>query len=112
MRREDVQKGLSVRLLGNYLDVPAGTLATVETVGVLDRTWGFTVRWRNLLSTPQRKHRYQCSLNLWESDLDLFEPVTENELVIELTPEPSRSVHKVFKSVAPRLQLNLPFDTD
>lgn len=59
MRREDVQKGVSVRLVETYLDVPCGTFATVETVGLLaSRTWGFTVRWHNLKTTPQRKHRY------------------------------------------------------
>ena len=95
------------------MDVPAGTLATVETVGMLlERTWGFTVRWHNLLSTPQRKHRYPCSLNLWESDLNLFELVTANELVAESTPEPPPSVPKAFKPVAPRPQLKLPFDQD
>jgi len=44
---EDIKQGLPVRLLPDWLDIPKGTFATVETVGTLfDGTWWFTVRWR------------------------------------------------------------------
>jgi hypothetical protein len=49
MRREDVHQGVCVRLLSDYLRIPAGTLATVDTVGVTSRGahFSFTVHWLN-----------------------------------------------------------------
>lgn len=101
-----MSRKVSVSLVANYLDVPCGTLATVETVGLLaSRTWGFTVRWHNLITTPQRKHRYPCSLNLWESDLALFEVTPQEKQGIPFktkAPPPSATQQ-------PRQQLTLPF---
>ena len=107
MRREDVEIGALVRLVANYLDVPCGTLATVETVGLLSSTtWGFTVRWHNVKTTPQRKHRYPCSLNLWESDLELFGVATqEKEALLLKTKGPPT----LAATQQPRQQLRLPF---
>jgi hypothetical protein len=42
IQRENVRKGLLVRLLKDYLDVPAGTKATVDDIGTLSSDWWFT----------------------------------------------------------------------
>lgn len=110
MRREDVLKGVAVRLAANYMDVPRGTLATVETVGMLVlNTWGFTVRWRDLKPPPQRKHRYPCSLNLWESDLELFEVVTDEERAAASVQKPSLNLPNTA-SLLPYPQGKLPLE--
>lgn len=78
IQRENVSNGLLVRLLLDWLDVPKGTFATVETVGTLfDGTWWFTVRWHSYTPLPRqyspkagkpRKQYDSHSLNLWEKD--------------------------------------------
>ena len=53
--REHIHKGLHVSVLSNWIDLPAGTLATVETVGSLsDGTFSFTVRWLGLKPGTRR----------------------------------------------------------
>jgi hypothetical protein len=63
MQREEVHTGLLVRLLSAYSNVPAGT---------------FTVRWHPYKPIPAKFPRevMEYSLNLWESDLALFEVLT------------------------------------
>ena len=89
MRREEIHKGLVVRLVSAWLEVPPGTLATVDTVGTLSGAWLFTVRWHHLKPVPHKRHRSDRSLNLWEQDLDKFEIVTCDE-VHPTTPEENR----------------------
>src|SRR5829696_4798594 len=82
VQREDITQGRLLRLLSDCLDVPAGTLATVETAGTVNRVWRFTVRWHTHTAIATRswsKHvagserSSQRSLNLWESNLEMFE---------------------------------------
>ena len=86
IQRENVSKGLRVRLLSDYLDCPAGTGATVEEVGILSGEWWFTVQfdaykpitpaWRG----KPRPAKYNTrSLRLLLDDLALFEVTSEAE---------------------------------
>lgn len=107
MMREAVHIGLSVRLVSHCLDVPPGTEATVDTVSTLwDGTWCFTVRWQSLKPLPGRKHRSDRSLNLWESDLDKFEAVTQEkgDTSLPAQGQPTSLVRPHRKE-----QLTLPF---
>jgi hypothetical protein len=82
MRREDVQTGLLVRVVANYSNVPAGTCATVDSIGTMgDGAWFFTVRWHNYKPIQSKcpKGVTDYSLNLWEADLALFGVVSEEE---------------------------------
>ena len=86
IQRENVSKGLLVRLLSDYLDCPAGTRATVEEVGVLSGEWWFTVQfdaykpitpaWRG---KPRPTNYNTRSLRLRLDDLALFEVASEAE---------------------------------
>lgn len=87
MRRAEVHRCLHVRLFSNWIDLPEGTLATVETVGVLsDRTFYFTVRWLGLRPGTRRRPVSDTSLNFWEDDLKLFEVVSDLEAAIASAP--------------------------
>src|SRR5215208_2783266 len=99
LQRDDITEGQLLRLLSPCLDVPAGTLATVETAGMVNRVWRFTVRWHTHTAIATRswsKHiagkerSSQRSLNLWESNLDMFELVTEESAVAASLPRPTR----------------------
>lgn len=85
--REHIHKGLHVRVLSNWIDLPAGTLATVETVGSLsDGTFYFTVRWLGLKPGTRRQPVCDTSLNFWEDDLKLFEVVSDLEAAVRSAP--------------------------
>lgn len=106
MKREAVHIGLSIQLVSQFLDVPPGTRATVDTVSTMwDGTWCFTVRWQGLKPQPGRRHRSDHSLNLWESDLDKFEIVTETDDGLSVTEKPPT----LPSTGPPREQLTLPF---
>jgi len=80
MDREDVHQGAFVRLLCNYLKVPAGTLATFDTVGTIrNGEFRFTVRWLNLSRGTRSRPVSDRSLNLWLADLENFECVTKED---------------------------------
>ena len=93
LTRQDVQMGVTLRLLRDYLSVPAGTLATVETISS-GRNWHFTVRWKSHTPIasewrPQQGHRIlpmERSLNLSEEDLKSFEIGTDQDLLSPLPP--------------------------
>jgi hypothetical protein len=73
VRKEDVCQGIWVRLLDDYLRVPARTLGTIETVGNIG--WGdfyFTIRWLNSPHGTRSPSISDRSLNLWLSDLEKF----------------------------------------
>lgn len=116
MIREDITPGRLLRLLSNCLDVPAGTLATVETVGTVNRVWRFTVRWHSHTAVATRswsKHvagkerSSQRSLNLWESNLEMFELATEENAASH--PRPTRRrVPMPFRPVDPAKLAQLP----
>ena len=116
LTRQDIQIGLNLRLLRDYLSVPAGTLATVETIS--GRNWHFTVRWKS--HTPitgrrrsQEGHRIipmECSLNLSEEDLQSFEIATDQDL---LSPQPPFEIPSLEKeNDQDGDQLNIPFAED
>jgi hypothetical protein len=76
MERDQVQKGLLVKVVTNYSNVPAGTWATVASTGTMkDGGWSFTVRWRPYIPIPKEfpLHVTEYSINLWESDLAKFD---------------------------------------
>ena len=82
MQRDSVHKGLFVKLMTDYSNVPARTWATVNTTGTSrDGTWWFTVRWRPYTPIPHKFPRgmAEYSTNLWERDLALFEVVSSVE---------------------------------
>jgi hypothetical protein len=116
LTRQHIQFGVTVRLLRDYLTVPAGTFATVETINS-GRNWHFTVRWRS--HTPiagawrsQQGHRMmpmERSLNLSEEDLRSFEIATDEDL---LSPHPSSENSLLSQNVKDVDQLNIPFSED
>src|SRR5215204_3349402 len=118
LQRDDITEGRLLRLLTNCLDVPAGTLATVESAGKVNRVWRFTVRWHTHTAIATRrwsKHvgkqrSSQRSLNLWESNLDMFELVAEE--VVTPTAARRRRQPKAFRltDLCRLNQLSLPFD--
>ena len=97
LQREEIRKGLRVRLVANSLDVPAGTSATVDEVGVVSGVWRFTVQYDTYqpITPPNTDTRrtgpirsHSMSLRQWESDLAMFERIDES--VIETRPAPAR----------------------
>ena len=77
--QDKIVTGLYLRTLNDRLGVPRGTLARVETVGSYwTGEFLFTVRWLLGSGTKQRAISDR-SLNLWESNLSDFEPVTEQQ---------------------------------
>jgi hypothetical protein len=108
MQRKTLYKGLLIELLTDYSNVPAGTWATVDSTGTMrDGAWWFTVRWHSYKPTTVRFPRdvVEYSLNLWESDLTLFEVVTVEEAQAARKP-----VTKSSPVAMPRRrQLALPF---
>jgi hypothetical protein len=98
MLRDEVHKGLFVRLVTDYSNVPAGTWATVDSTGTMrDGAWWFTVRWHDYTPIPERFPHIvtEYSLNLWESDLEQFEVVAAEErqaareTKLQLSPPPN-----------------------
>ena len=93
LTRQDVQMGVTLRLVRDYLSVPAGTLGTVETI-ISGSNWHFTVRWKphTPLAEPwrsQQGHRImpmECSLNLSEEDLKSFEMGTDQDILSPRLP--------------------------
>lgn len=82
MQRDEMHKGLLVRLLSEYSNVPTGTWATVDSTGIMrDGVWWFTVRWHLYRPIPTRFPQgvTDYSLNLSEPDLALFEVVSSEE---------------------------------
>lgn len=97
LQREEIRKGLRVRLVANSLDVPAGRSATVDEVEVASGVWWFTVQYDTYQPItppnidPRRTGRirsHSMSLRQWESDLAMFERIDES--VIEARPVPAR----------------------
>lgn len=117
LTRQDVQIGVTLRLLSDYLSVPAGTLANVETINS-GRNWHFTVRWKSHtpLTGPWRSTQghpimpMECSLNLSEEDLKSFEIGSDQDL---LSPRPPAEI-PVFGSGSSQdeHQLGFPFNED
>ena len=105
MRREELHKGRRVKLLTDYSNVPAGTWATVDSTGSMkDGAWRFTVRWHHYrpieIRFPQDVAAY--SINLWESDLALFEVVSDDE--VRPADKTTQETHP-SRNIAPLSQL-------
>jgi hypothetical protein len=82
MQHDHVLKGLLVKLVTDYSNVPAGACAMVDSTGTMeDGTWWFTVRWRPYTPIPQKLpgQMTEYSLNLWEADLAMFKVVSADE---------------------------------
>jgi hypothetical protein len=95
LSRQHVQLGVSVRLVKDYLSVPAGTIATVHTINTPPGgNWHFTVRWKphrpvaghGRLQLGHRIMPMECSLNLSEEDLQLFEMAMDQDLLSPCQP--------------------------
>ena len=121
LQRDDITEGRLLRLLDNCLDVPAGTLATVETVGTVNRVWRFTVHWHTHTAIATRswsKHvaakerSSQRSLNLWESNLEMFELASEETAAALPGLTRRRRLPTAFRPVDSwkLAQLPLPFE--
>jgi len=96
MQRDEVHKGLLVRLVADYSNVPTGTWTTVDSTGIMrDGVWWFTVKWHPYqpIATKFPRNATEYSLNLWEKNLPLFEIVTveDQEAAKRLQPEPPPS---------------------
>jgi len=89
---EDAYRGAFVRLLYDYLKVPAGTLATIDTVHNSPiGDFYFTVRWVNPPRGTRSRPISNRSLNLWLSDLEKFECFSKEEAEAILgTRQPTR----------------------
>jgi hypothetical protein len=96
MQREQVHNGLVVKLLTDYFNVPAGTNATVfnAIATMSDGTWYFTVRWQPYIPIPNEfpSQMTECSLTLWERDLEMFEIVSAEEAAGKWKPESGPSI--------------------
>src|SRR5690242_6233178 len=116
LTRQDVQLGLTIRLLRDYLSVPAGTLATVESINS-GKDWHFTVRWKSHMPIAGRwgsaqGHRImpmERSLNLFQEDLQSFEIATDQDL---LSPHLSSETPPGRQNGQDRDQLSIPFRED
>lgn len=117
LTRQAIQIGVSLRLLRDYLSVPAGTLGTVQTIDS-GRNWHFTVRWKPHTPLagpwrPEQGHRImpmECSLNLSEEDLKSFEMATDQDI---LSPHlPSENPALGGQNGQDEHQLGIPFDED
>jgi hypothetical protein len=120
LTREQVQIGVTVRLIVDYLSVPAGTLGTVETINrPVAGQWHFTVRWKAHRPTaaswrsPQghRMRPMECSLNLSEEDLHLFEIPADQDLLSPEHPGPEIPLPEGESSEDVH-QLKIPFVED
>lgn len=105
MQHENVQKGLLLKLLTDYSNIPAGTWATVDATGTIkDGAWWFTVRWSDYKPIAARFPRdvTEYSLNLWEKELALFEVVPPEEQ--QATEEP-KIESSPTSTLAPKLSV-------
>ena len=118
LTRQHIQVGVTLRLIRDYLSVPAGTLATVQTVTtpVGGGNWHFIVRWKSHrpiadLRRSEQGHRLMpmgSSLTLSEEDLQLFEIATDQDL---LSPRPPFEVASPEREHGQDIdQLSIPFD--
>ena len=75
MQRDHLHKGLLVKVVSDYSNVPAGTWATVDSTGTMqDGAWWCTVRWRPYTPIPHKfpREMMENSINLMEPDLAIF----------------------------------------
>ena len=82
MQRDHVHKGLLLRLVTDYSNIPLGTWATIDSIGTIrDGAWWFTVLWHQYRPISKRFPRdvIEYSITLWERDLSLFETVPAEE---------------------------------
>lgn len=126
MRREEVCIGVFVRLLSDWLDIPKGTVGTIDLVETLPNgSWYFTVFWKPHRPLPRLKGRpstprktgFQSGsfgLRLWEEDLPRFEIISQEEkdaalltIVRLLRRKPRRSLFLTPRHYSN--QLSLPF---
>ena len=106
MRSEQIHIGLTLRVIRDRWDVPAGTFARVEAVSQagVPPLWCFRCEW---LFMDGRLRRSTRSLNLFEEDLADFEPFTGPLPVPPSPQKPGRM--KARKWTTSSEQLGLPF---
>ena len=125
MRRDDVYIGAFVRLLSDWLDIPKGTVGTVDAVEAPENgSWFFTIFWEAHRPLPQRTCRSAIApktgfqsgsfgLQLWEEDLPRFEIISQEEknaALIALLPIHARKSRKPSPFIFSHAdQLPLPF---
>ena len=81
VRKEEIIEGGYLRTLCDFFDVPAGTLAKVDSVGTSwQGEFAFTVRWLNVNTGTKVRPISDRSLNLWEEDLAHFEAMPREEV--------------------------------
>jgi hypothetical protein len=101
--REQITKGVILRVIADRWDRPIGTIARVTQIGLLEQhRWWFEVEWLTYLP---KKSRY--SSRVWEKELPTFELVTGPVDI----PRPQTRTRKrdPFKFKPPSPQLSLPF---
>ncbi|HTL62531.1 MAG TPA: hypothetical protein VL261_12865 [Nitrospira sp.] len=116
LTRQHVQIGVTVRLVKDYLTVPAGTLATVQSINsAVGGNWHFTVRWKphrpiaggGGSEQGRRMMPMECSLTLSEEDLQSFEMATDQDL---LSPRPPFEIPPLGRENGQDVdQLSIPF---
>jgi hypothetical protein len=109
MTKPQVETGVLLRVIKDRWDVPAGTLAEVNSVrqerGM--EGWCFTVRWHRVPPKKRATHR-DHSINLFEQDLADFEVFSGP---LPPIPLPQRRGADVIMSGTPSPQLDLPYTT-
>ena len=103
MTKEEIQVGMTLRVVAPRCDRSVGTLARVTHTGVIsiENKWWFEVEWLNYL--PKRS---PYSLRIWENELPAFEVVTGPADIPEYRRPSKRDLFK-FKPSSP--QLSFPF---
>ena len=121
MIRDEVRKGLFVRLLVDHMTVPPGTTGVIEEFRTCDSRWYFIVSWDPHVEEPLFSHPKSWarivqsgshSLRLTEDDLQKFEAITQEERDAVAAAFNTLHVKKNPGRLAPResvTQLPLPF---
>ena|SRR5215217_6775592 len=108
MRKEDIRRGIILRVISSHgLGTPKHAIATVETVETNPSgDWGCTIHYDNRRS---KRGQWLYRSHLWEYDLSRFEIVTDMNTILLSA---SRQAKCPFQPIAPRDQLDLPFQSD
>jgi len=106
--RQDITKGLYLRLAASRFGYPAGLIGTVHTTGTdWSGNWYFQLRWLNRPTGTRQRPVAEWSLNLRDKDLEDFERIESWEQVQELLRE-SRPQRKPRRKANRRLRFSNP----
>jgi hypothetical protein len=103
LAREQITKGVRLRVIADRHERPLGTIARVMATGVFtyDNKWWFTVEWLTYL--PKRS---SYSLRLWDDDLHTFELVTGPVEIPALSMQSRKRDPFQFRPPSPQLSFS------